>query len=89
MEDKSFNPFKMAQQQFDEIAEQLGLDEGTRDFIRNPRREYHFTIPVRMDDGSLKVFTGYRSQHNNFRGPYKGGIRYHPKVDLDEVQAKS
>lgn len=87
MEDKSFNPFKMAQQQFDEIAEQLGLDEGTRDFLRNPRREYHFTIPVRMDDGTTKVFQGFRVQHNDARGPSKGGIRFHPQETIDTVKA--
>ena len=87
MEDKSFNPFKMAQQQFDEIAEQLGLEEGTRDFLRNPRREYHFTIPVRMDDGTTKIFKGFRVQHNDARGPSKGGIRFHPQETIDTVKA--
>lgn len=56
MSEKGFNAFKMAQQQFDQVAESLGLDEATRDLLRNPMREYHFSIPVRMDDGSVKIF---------------------------------
>jgi len=87
MADKSFNAFKMAQQQFDEVAEKLGLDEGTRQFLRTPRREYHFTIPVRMDEGGVKVFQGYRVQHNDARGPAKGGIRFHPQETVDTVRA--
>ncbi len=87
MEDKSFNPFKMAQQQFDNIADQLKLDRGTREFLRTPRREYHFTIPVKMDDGSTKVFQGFRVQHNDARGPSKGGIRFHPQETIDTVKA--
>ncbi|MHC4860081.1 MAG: Glu/Leu/Phe/Val dehydrogenase dimerization domain-containing protein, partial [Planctomycetota bacterium] len=69
MADSSFNPFHMAQEQFDRIADTLGLDEGTRDLLRNPLREYHFLIPVRMEDGSVKVFQGFRVQHNDARGP--------------------
>ncbi len=85
----SFNPFQMAQQQFDAVAEQLGLDQATRDFLRNPDREYHFNIPVRMDDGSYKVFRGFRSQHSDARGPAKGGIRFHPQETVDTVRALS
>jgi len=87
MADKSFNAYKMAQQQFDEVAEKLGLDEGTRQLLRTPRREYHFTIPVRMDEGGVKVFQGYRVQHNDARGPAKGGIRFHPQETVDTVRA--
>ncbi|MDI6738875.1 MAG: Glu/Leu/Phe/Val dehydrogenase [Candidatus Edwardsbacteria bacterium] len=87
MADKSFNAFKMAQQQFDGVAEKLGLDQATRDLLRNPLREYHFSIPVRMDDGSVKVFQGYRVQHNDARGPGKGGIRFHPQETIDTVRA--
>lgn len=83
----SFNPFKMAQQQFDSVAEQLSLDEATRDLLRNPDREYHFNIPIRMDDGSYKVFRGFRCQHNDSRGPNKGGIRFHPQETADTVRA--
>jgi len=87
MEDKSFNPFKMAQQQFDGIAEQLGLDQGTKELLRVPGREYHFTIPVKMDDGTTKVFQGFRVQHNDARGPSKGGIRFHPQETINTVRA--
>lgn len=89
MADGSFNPFQMAQQQFDAIAEKLQLDEATRELLRNPDREYHFNIPVRMDDGSYQVFRGYRCQHNDARGPAKGGIRFHPQETADTVRALS
>ena len=75
MADKKFNAFQMAQAQFDKVAEILNLDESTRDLLRNPLREYHFSIPVKMDDGTSKVFRGFRCQHNDARGPGKGGIR--------------
>jgi len=87
MSEKGFNAFKMAQQQFDHVAESLGLDEATRDLLRNPMREYHFSIPVRMDDGSVKIFQGFRVQHNDSRGPCKGGIRFHPQETIDTVKA--
>jgi glutamate dehydrogenase len=87
MAEKAFNPFEMAQKQFDAVAEKLGLDKGTRDFLRNPSREYHFQIPVRMDDGSVKVFRGFRVQHSDARGPAKGGIRFHPNETVDTVRA--
>ncbi len=89
MASESFNPFKMAQQQFDEIAEKLNLDQATKDLLRNPDREYHFNIPIRMDDGSYKVFRGFRVQHNDARGPSKGGIRFHPQETIDTVRALS
>jgi len=87
MSDKTFNPFDMAQQQFDQVAEKLSLDQGTRELLRTPKREYHFTIPVRMDDGDVKVFQGFRVQHNDARGPSKGGIRFHPQETIDTVRA--
>ncbi len=83
----SFNPFKMAQQQFDAIAKELGLDQGTCELLREAGREVHFNIPVRMDDGSYRVFRGYRVQHNDARGPAKGGIRFHPHETADTVRA--
>lgn len=89
MAEKGFNPFEMAQKQFNDIAEQLGLDEATKDLLRNPQREYHFNIPIRMDDGSYKVFRGFRCQHNDSRGPGKGGIRFHPQETIDTVRALS
>ena len=89
METKSFNPFEMAQSQFDKVAEILNLDEGTRELLRNPLREYQFSIPVKMDDGSVKVFRGFRVQHNDAKGPSKGGIRFHPQETIDTVRALS
>ncbi len=82
-----FNAFEMAQQQFDAVAEKLQLDEGMRELLRWPRREYHFTVPVKMDDGSVKVFKGFRVQHSDARGPCKGGIRFHPQETVDTVRA--
>lgn len=81
--------WEIAQRQLDEISELLGLDDGTRQVLRNPKRELTVHFPVRMDDGSLKVFTGHRVQHNVSLGPTKGGIRYSPDVTLDEVRALS
>ena len=89
MADKSFNPFEMAQTQFDSVANRLDLDEATREFLRYNQREYHVSIPVRMDDGSVKVFRGFRVQHNDARGPAKGGIRFHPMETIDTVRALS
>ena len=86
---KGFNPFEMAQKQFDMVADLLELDQPTRDLLRQPLREYHFSIPVRMDDGSVRVFRGFRCQHNDARGPCKGGIRFHPQETIDTVRALS
>jgi len=79
----------MAQQQFDSVAEKLKLDESTRELLRNPLREYHFLIPVKMDNGTVKVFKGFRVQHNDARGPCKGGVRFHPHETIDTVKALS
>jgi len=87
MSEKEFNPFEMAQKQFDHVADLLNLDESTRELLRNPLREYQFLIPVRMDDGKVKVFRGFRVQHNDARGPAKGGIRFHPQETIDTVRA--
>jgi glutamate dehydrogenase (NAD(P)+) len=81
------NPWEVAQQQFDLAAERLNLDPGLRKVLREPRRELTVHFPVKMDDGSVQVFTGYRVQHNLGRGPAKGGLRYHQDVTLDEVKA--
>jgi glutamate dehydrogenase (NAD(P)+) len=83
------NPYETAQRQFDQAAGILDLDPGLRQVLREVRREFTVNFPVRMDDGSIRVFTGYRVQHNLTRGPAKGGIRYHPQVSLDEVKALS
>ena len=83
----AINPWEIAQRQFDLAADHLNLDPGLRQVLREPRRELTVHFPVKMDDGSVKVFTGYRVQHNLGRGPAKGGIRYHQNVSLDEVKA--
>jgi len=82
-----FNPFLSMAKGFDTAADHLGLDEGVREVLRRPDREMTVAIPVLMDDGKLRVFTGYRVQHNFTRGPCKGGIRYAPDVNIDEVRA--
>lgn len=84
---QGFNAFDMAQQQFDKVADLLELDKGTRDLLRDAQREYQFLIPVRMDDGTVQVFKGFRVQHNDARGPSKGGIRFHPQETVDTVRA--
>ena len=84
---ENLNPFEFAQRQFDRAADHLGLDAGVRDILRSPKRQLTVSIPVRMDNKRIKVFTGYRVQHSIARGPSKGGIRYHPGVTLDEVKA--
>ena len=81
------NPFKIAQAQLDEAAAILKLDEGTHKTLRWPMRELTVTLPVRMDNGKVKVFRGYRVQYNDSRGPTKGGLRYHPDETIDTVRA--
>ncbi|HET7433214.1 MAG TPA: Glu/Leu/Phe/Val dehydrogenase [Thermoanaerobaculia bacterium] len=81
------NPFEIAVRQFEIAAEHLNLDRGLRKVLANPKRALVVSIPVRMDDGRIEVFEGYRVQHNVARGPAKGGVRYHPAVTLDEVKA--
>ena len=85
----AYNPFENAQAQFDRVAEMLDLDQATRELLRQPRQEVHFTIPVKMDDGSTKVFKAFRMIHNDSRGPGKGGIRFHPHETADTVRALS
>ncbi len=89
MQDSSYNPFTVAQSQFDQVATMLDLDKGVCELLRQPMRQFIFTIPVRMDDGSVQVFKGFRIQHNDARGPAKGGIRFHPLETLDTVCALS
>jgi glutamate dehydrogenase/leucine dehydrogenase len=84
---EDLNPFRIAQIQFDMAAEYLKLDLGLRQVLRTPKRILEVSIPTKMDNGQVKVFTGFRVQHNVARGPAKGGIRYHPNVTLDEVKA--
>lgn len=89
MEDKSYNPFLSAQAQFDKVAAIIGLNQATCDILRQPLREHHVLIPVRMDDGTTKIFKGFRILHNDARGPGKGGIRFHPQETADTVRALS
>jgi glutamate dehydrogenase (NAD(P)+) len=84
---EQINAFQIAQQQFDHVAEMLNLEAGVREVLRWPTREFTFRIPVRMHDDSLQVFTGFRVQHNDARGPNKGGIRFHPDETIDTVRA--
>ncbi|HEV8049342.1 MAG TPA: Glu/Leu/Phe/Val dehydrogenase dimerization domain-containing protein, partial [Thermoplasmata archaeon] len=81
------NPYETAKRQVDIVADVLHLDPGMREILQHPKRELTVNFPVRMDNGSYRVFTGYRVQYNMARGPTKGGIRYHPQVTLDEVRA--
>ncbi|MGB3906378.1 MAG: Glu/Leu/Phe/Val dehydrogenase [Anaerolineae bacterium] len=81
------NPFEIAQRQLDEAAAVLGLDPGIHALLREPMRELHVTLPVRMDDGSVQVFKGFRVQYNDARGPTKGGLRFHPDETIDTVRA--
>jgi glutamate dehydrogenase len=81
------NAFQMAQRQFDAVAQELNMDPQVADILRWPAREFKFQVPVRMDDGSIRLFFGYRVQHNDARGPNKGGIRFHPSETLDTVRA--
>lgn len=84
---RTHNPFTISQQQFDAAADLLGLDLGLRAVLREPVRELHVTLPVRMDDGSVRTFKAFRVQYNDARGPAKGGIRFHPDETIDTVRA--
>jgi glutamate dehydrogenase (NAD(P)+) len=81
------NPFKIAQAQLAEAAEIMGLEPAVHELLRWPLREFHVTLPVRMDDGSVHVFHGFRVQYNDARGPTKGGLRFHPDETIDTVRA--
>jgi len=85
--DKKTTLFEMAQAQLDEAASILNLESGVHAILREPMRELHVFIPVKLDDGQTKVFQGFRVQHNNARGPFKGGIRFHPEETIDVVKA--
>jgi glutamate dehydrogenase (NAD(P)+) len=84
---ENLNPFDIAKEQFNLAADLIGLEESLRSILMNPKRKLIVSIPVKMDNGAVRVFEGYRVQHNVARGPAKGGIRYHPQVTLDEVSA--
>lgn len=85
--EEDLNSFRIAMRQFDVAAEKCGLEPGLREVLRRPRRSLSLSLPVKMDDGTIRVFDGYRVQHSSARGPCKGGIRYHPDVTFDEVKA--
>jgi len=86
---ETLNPFEVAQRQIDRVGKRLKLDPGLLEILKHPKRELTVNFPVRMDDGSIRVYTGYRVQYNDALGPFKGGIRYHWNVSLDEVRALS
>ena len=85
----TINPFEVALKQLDEAAQLIKLDKGLHQVLAHPKRVLIVSLPVKMDSGEIRVFTGFRSQHNDARGPYKGGIRYHPQVSIEEVKALS
>lgn len=89
MAKESLNPFEIAQRQVKNACDKLGTDPAVYEILKNPMRVMELSFPVKMDDGTIRTFTGYRSQHNNACGPYKGGLRFHPDVNLDEVKALS
>ncbi len=89
MKQVGYNPYVAAQTQFDHVANIIDLEPAVRQLLRQPSREVQFTIPVKMDDGTTKVFNGFRIQHNTARGPAKGGIRFHPQETADTVRALS
>ncbi|MFX0037600.1 MAG: Glu/Leu/Phe/Val dehydrogenase dimerization domain-containing protein, partial [Candidatus Hermodarchaeota archaeon] len=81
------NPFEVAKKQIDIVAEEMGLDPNVREYLKRVERSLIVTIPIKMDDGRLKIYEGYRVHHSTVRGPGKGGIRFAPSVNLDEVKA--
>ncbi len=83
------NPFLMAQRQVKSACDKLGTEDAVYEILKNPQRVVEVAIPVKMDDGTIRTFIGYRAQHNNAVGPYKGGVRFHPEVNMDEVKALS
>jgi glutamate dehydrogenase/leucine dehydrogenase len=85
----TINPFEVALEQLDEAAKLINLDKGLHQVLAHPKRVLTVSLPVKLDNNEIRVFTGFRSQHNDARGPYKGGIRYHPQVTIDEVKALS
>jgi glutamate dehydrogenase len=87
VKEKGYNAYLTAQKQFDHVADNINLDNATKDLLRQPGKEIHITVPVKMDDGSTKIYRGYRIHHNDARGPAKGGIRFHPDETVDTVRA--
>jgi len=89
MPEKTLNPWEIAQQQIKRACEQLGVEPAAYEILKQPERLIEVAIPVKMDDGSIKVFQGWRSQHSTALGPAKGGLRFHPNTDINEVRALS
>ncbi len=89
MKEKNYNAYLIAQKQFDDVAKNIELEQAARDILRQPKREIHITIPVKMDNGTTQIFKGFRISHNDARGPAKGGIRFHPEETVDTVRALS
>ncbi|MBS3811188.1 MAG: Glu/Leu/Phe/Val dehydrogenase [Halanaerobiales bacterium] len=87
MSNEVYNPYQELLKTINEAGQQLGLTRDDYKILEKPDRELKVSIPIEKDDGSIEVFDGYRVQHCNSRGPYKGGVRYHPKVDIDEIRA--
>ena len=86
---ETLNPFEIARKQVKTACDRLNADPAVYEILKSPQRVLEVTFPVKLDNGTVKTFTGYRSQHNNAVGPYKGGVRFHPHVNLDEVKALS
>ena len=89
MAKETLNPFEIAQKQVKSACDKLNADPAVYEILKNPMRVLEVSFPVRLDDGTVKTFIGYRSQHNNAVGPFKGGLRFHPDVTKDEVKALS
>ena len=87
MNNENYNPYEEMLKVLEESAEMLGLKQEDYEIIKYPERELKVSIPIKMDDNSIRVFEGYRIQHSSLRGPYKGGVRFHPDINLDEVKA--
>jgi glutamate dehydrogenase (NAD(P)+) len=89
VKEQNYNAYLIAQKQFDNVAENINLEQAAKDILRQPKREIHITIPVKMDNGTTQIFKGFRISHNDARGPAKGGIRFHPEETVDTVRALS
>ena len=89
MAKETLNPFEIAQKQVKSACDKLNADPAVYEILKNPMRVLEVSFPVKLDDGTVKIFTGFRSQHNNAVGPFKGGLRFHPNVTRDEVKALS
>lgn len=87
MNDSNYNPYEEMLKVLEESARMLELKQEDYEIFKYPEKELKVSVPIKMDDNSIRVFEGYRIQHSSLRGPYKGGVRFHPDVNLDEVKA--